>query len=134
MAPEDIAALVRGRYERFSTSGELNPGEYDPDFAFDMSTFKGWPEKKRYEGLEGFKEFLSDWTEVWEDWRLEPEEIVPADENRVVVITRQYGRSKATGIDAEMRFSQVWTLGDDGRYLRSEMYATPEEGLAAAGC
>jgi ketosteroid isomerase-like protein len=128
--PQDNVEIVRERYRRF-IAGE-NPSEwYDPEFVWDMSTFTGWPEKQRYPGIAGVNEFLGAWLEAWDDWRLELEEAREADDGRVVAICRQHGRSKATGLETEMRFGQVWTLRD-GRYTRMEMYADPQEALEAA--
>ena len=50
--------------------------------------------------------------------------------DKVVVIVRQRGRAKATGLPVDMHFGQVWTYRD-GKQLRMEMYATPEEALDA---
>ena len=52
--------------------------------------------------------------------------------DRVVVIVRQRGRSKPTGVLVEMRFGQVWTTRG-GRGIRMQMYASQEEALEAAG-
>jgi ketosteroid isomerase-like protein len=59
------------------------------------------------------------------------EELHPAGD-KVVAFLRQRGRSKATGLPVDMRFGQVWTLRE-GKQVRMEMYATPEEALRAAG-
>jgi len=96
-----------------------------------MSTFRGWPERQTYAGLNGAPEFVADWQEAWEDWELEPEELLDAGET-VVAIVRQRGRSKATGLPVDMRFAMVWTLRD-GKQARMRMYASPDEALGAAG-
>ncbi len=62
---------------------------------------------------------------------LEVEELHPAGD-KVVAIVRQRGRAKETGLPVDMHFGQVWTYRD-GKQLRMEMYATPEEALRAAG-
>jgi ketosteroid isomerase-like protein len=124
--------IVRDRYARFIGSGE-NPAEwYAPEFVWDMSTFAGWPERQQYPGAAGVDEFLASWTEAWDDWRLEPEDLRQAGDGRVVAICRQYGTSSTTGLQTEMRFAQVWTLRD-GLYSRMEMYADPDEALRASG-
>jgi ketosteroid isomerase-like protein len=131
MSQENVE-LVRERFERFVATGVVEDEWYDGRFVWDMSTFTGWPEKKHYEGAAGVREFLAAWLEAWDDWRVELEELREAGDDRVVSISRQYGRSKSTGVDVTMHFGQVWTLRD-GLYVGMQMYATPEEALEAAG-
>ena len=74
---------------------------------------------------------MADWIDAWDDWEWEVESLREAGE-KVVGIMRQSGRSKSTGVRAEMRFGQVFTLRD-GKQIRMEMYATSAEALEAAG-
>jgi ketosteroid isomerase-like protein len=130
MSAEDLEIMRRG-YESFIATGELVEEFVDPEFVWDMSTFRGWPERQAYEGVEGAREFLAAWVEAWDDWTLEIEELHEAGD-RIVAIAHQRGRAKATGLPVDMRFGQVWTIRD-GKQVRMEMYATPEEAVAAAG-
>ena len=96
-----------------------------------MSNFLGWPEQQVYEGAEGGRSFLTDWTSAWDEWELEIEALHDAGE-RVVAVMRQRGRSKATGMPVDMLFAQVWTLRG-GEWMRMEMYSDPSEALEAVG-
>ena len=129
MSRENVDNLRRN-YEHFIATGEFS-GEFAPDFVWDMSTFRNWPERQTYEGIEGARQFLAEWLEAWDDWELELEELRDADES-VVAIVRQRGRSKATGLLVDMHFGQVWQIRD-GKNLRMRMYASPDEALEAAG-
>ena len=131
MSVENVE-LVRGRYERFITTGDLPSDWFDADFVWDMSTFTGWPEKQFYNGVDGVQEFQSGWLEAWDNWRIELDGLHAAGDDKVVVVVSQYGRSKSTGVEVEMRFGQVWTLRGE-RYVRMQMYADPREALEAAG-
>ena len=130
MSAENVDIIRRG-YEYFIATGEPRENSMAPEFVWDMSTFRGWPERKTYEGVEGTTEFIADWTAAWEDWRLEVEDLLDAGDE-VVAIVRQSGRSKTTGLPVDMRFAQLWTLSD-GKQTRMRMYADPEEALRAAG-
>jgi ketosteroid isomerase-like protein len=127
---ENVEIMRRG-YERFTSTGELPEDIMDPEFVWDMSTFGAWPERQTYEGIEGTRGFMTAWVGAWEDWELEVKELHPAGE-QVVAIVRQRGRAKSTGMPVDMLFGQVWTLRD-GKQVRMEMYATPEDALRAAG-
>ena len=108
-------------------SGEIRA---HPDLVWDVSRL-GWPGQQTYSGPEGANQFNAEWADVWDDWELEAEEYIDAGEF-VVGIVNQRGRSKATGIPADMRFAQVWSLRD-GVAFRMQMYASVDEALEAAG-
>jgi ketosteroid isomerase-like protein len=129
MSAENVDIIRRG-YEEFIATGEPTEDIMAPEFVWDMSTFRDWPERNTYEGVEGMREFIGDWTAAWEDWRLEVEDLADAGDE-VVAIVRQSGRSKTTGLPVDMRFAQLWTLSD-GKQTRMRMYADPEEALRAA--
>ena len=126
MSAENVE-IIREGYARFIATGEPLGDLMSPDFVWDMSTFRGWPERKTYEGIEGTREFLEDWVSAWEDWRLELKDLIDAGD-QVVAIVHQSGRSKATGLPVDMTFAQVWTL-EDGKQTRMRMYADPDEAL-----
>jgi ketosteroid isomerase-like protein len=128
----DNVELVRRGYEHFAATGDMLAEQTDPSFVWDMSTFRGWPERKTYPGLEGAREFLADWSAAWENWELDPEELLDAGGGRVLAIVRQRARSKATGLAVEMHFAMLWSVRD-GMQVRMEMYADPAEGLQATG-
>ena len=128
MSQENVEIIRRG-FEHWMATGEFE--EVDADFVWDMSSFRGWPEQQIYPGIEGARQFNADWGDAWDDWEVEVDDYIDAGE-RVVVIVRQRGRSKATGVPVDMRFAQLWTLRD-GRGIRMQMYASPEEALEAAG-
>jgi len=130
MSQENVEVVRRG-YEHFLGTGELLEEIIDPEFVWDMSTFRDWPEQHTYQGVEGVRRFISDWVEAWDDWELEVESLHDAGD-QVVAIMYQHGRSKATGLPVDMHFGQVWTIRD-GKQFHMQMYASPEEALEAAG-
>jgi ketosteroid isomerase-like protein len=130
MSQENVEVIRRG-YAHFLATGDFLEETVAPDFVWDMSPFRGWPEQPIYEGLEGARAFMRDWTEAWDDWELEVLGLHDAGE-QVVGVVRQRGRSKASGLPVDMTFAQVWSLRD-GKQTRMEMYADPAEALAAVG-
>jgi ketosteroid isomerase-like protein len=123
--------ITRSGYKRFLETGVPAREDYADDFVWDMSTFTGWPEKKTYEGFGGTMEFIAAWTEGFDDWQLEVEDYLDAGDQVVVILT-QRGTARGSQMPVEMHFSQVWTLRD-GKQVRMQMYASPEEGIRAAG-
>jgi ketosteroid isomerase-like protein len=128
MSKENVE-LVRAGYERYTTTGELGR-DWTDDFIWDVSNLH-WPGRQVYEGVDGARTFLREWSEPWEDWELEVDSFHDAGDV-VVALVSQRARSKSTGMPVEMSFAQVWTVRD-GKRTRMEMYADPAEALRAAG-
>jgi ketosteroid isomerase-like protein len=129
---QENVEVVRRAYEHFRATGEVLADVVAPDFVWDMSKFRGWPERQTYPGVEGATQFLSEWADSWEDWHVEMIDDLREAGDKVVGVYRPRGRSKATGMPVEMDFAQVWTLRD-GKQIRMEMYASAGEALEAAG-
>jgi ketosteroid isomerase-like protein len=129
---QENVELMRRALDHFRTTGEFLPGVLAADFVWDMSTFRNWPEQQAYEGVEGARTFIREWTAAFDDWRFEVEEIHDAGADKVVAVLRQRGRSKSTGLPVDMLLAQVYTL-DGGRQTRMQMYADPAEALKAVG-
>jgi ketosteroid isomerase-like protein len=83
-------------------------------------------------GRDGYVEFMRKWTEDFDDLVVEPEEFIDADEDRVVVITRQSGTGKGSGIRVQMRTGWVLTL-EARRITRVDLFIEPNDALQAAG-
>ena len=128
---EENVEIVRRGFEHFRATGEFPADDIVPEFVWDMSTFRGWPEERTYAGIEGAQRFMRTWLEAWDDWQLDVESFHDAGD-KVIVIVRQHGRSKTTGMPIDMTFAQAFTLRD-GKQVRMEMYADPSEALEAAG-
>jgi len=130
MSDENVE-IVRTGYQRYLATGEFTDEIVTADFVWDMSNFHGWPEQQTYNGPEGARRFLKDWTDAWEDWQLVVDALHDAGD-RVVALLRQQGRSKANGMLVEMSFAQVWTVRD-GKEARMDMYSDPAEAFEATG-
>jgi ketosteroid isomerase-like protein len=128
---EENVEIVRRGFEHFQATGEFRPEFADPEFVWDMSTFRGWPEEKTYAGIEGAQRFIRDWLEARDDWQLDVQSFHDAGD-KVVAILRQHGRAKTTGMPIDMTFAQVHTVRH-GKQVRIEMYADPAKALEAAG-
>jgi ketosteroid isomerase-like protein len=123
--------IVRGGYEHFAATGELDADIVADDFVWDMSHFRGWPEAPVYHGIDGARMFLRAWTEGWDDWTLKLESLHDAGD-QVVALMLQHGRSKTTGLPVEMMFGMVWTVRGE-KQAHMTMYAEPAEAMRAVG-
>jgi ketosteroid isomerase-like protein len=127
---ENLEALQRG-YAHFIATGDFLENVIHPDFVWDMSTFRGWPERQTYPGVDGARQFMADGLAAWEDWELEVEEFLAGDEV-VVAVVHQRGGRRRPGWRPTWTFAMLWTFRD-GKQFRMNMYASRDEAVAAAG-
>jgi ketosteroid isomerase-like protein len=130
MSQENVEIVRRcyglGADRDFSTPSELA----HPDAVFDLSRNVFNPGVHR--GLDGFRHFLEQVDEMWEDFQIDPQEFIDAGDN-VFVASRMSGRGRGSGVEFEMRAFAIWTLRE-GKVLRiAAGYRDRADALEAAG-
>jgi ketosteroid isomerase-like protein len=83
-------------------------------------------------GRDGYVEFIRRWTEDFDDLVVEPEQIIRADNDRVVAIARWSGTGKGSGAPVEMRTGMVFTL-EARCIVQVANLIEPNHALQAAG-
>ena len=84
-----------------------------------------------YHGHEGFLELLSQWFEPWDEYSIEPEDLIDAGD-RVITSERHVGRRKGTGLDVAQQVSAIWTI-KGGAAVEMRIFLDKREALEAAG-
>jgi ketosteroid isomerase-like protein len=128
MSQDDVEVVERLLTEFIA----IGPDAVPPDFIFDMSTMRGWPDQPLFHGVEGMTEFMGAWREPYDDWSMEVEQVRDAGGGRVVALCVQRGRLRGSESDVGLRFGVVYTV-ENRRVRRGEVYMTVEESLEAAG-
>jgi ketosteroid isomerase-like protein len=123
--------LVRRAFEAYNRDGpEAIMSFIHPDFETavpgELSV-----EPDTYRGRDGMRRYFESFYDVMDEVRFEPEEIIDAGD-RVVVCVRLTTRARATGLSAEQRVTQVWTLRD-GLAVRADAFLTREDALREVG-
>jgi ketosteroid isomerase-like protein len=90
------------------------------------------PGSETYVGREGFAEFLRAWTDDFADFKMWPEKIIDAGNDRVVAVLRQSARGKGSGAAVELRFASVYTL-NGGQVVDRKNYLDPVKAFEAVG-
>src|ERR671910_2100614 len=117
--------IVRRIYEfwpdrDFSAIPEL----VHPDAVIDLSRNVFNPGIHR--GIDGFRRFLEQIDEMWENFRITPEEFIDANDN-VFVSYRISGKGRGSGIETSMRLFGVWTCATAGFRCSSGAFGTEPE-------
>ena len=134
---QEHVEIVRRSLEAFQRALEGD----DPGAAFDTglladdwewvlsNPFEG---KSVWRGRQEFVEFLRAWTGEFEDFSIRFEQLIDAGDDRVVIIYRQRGTGKGSGVPVEWHGGLISELRD-GRVTRTRSYLDPAEALEAAG-
>jgi ketosteroid isomerase-like protein len=101
----------------------------DPEIVID--TGDAFPESNVYRGLEGMRRFLAMFEEVWQDYVIEPEEIVDFGD-RYVLIARHRGHGRGSGAGVDRRVGLVGTFRG-GMVVRFVFYGSATQALEAVG-
>jgi uncharacterized protein len=124
------AEIVRRSYEVWN-SGDLDSFlEFlSPDLEMDLTERVLNPGS--YRGVEGFRQWAAELSEVWKEWTMEPEDIVEAGD-QVLVTVRARGRGRGSGVAIEQLGYTVTTVRD-GKAVRIAFFYDRDKALGAAG-
>ena len=132
MSQENVE-IVRELYDAFNR-GELDAHLWilAPDFVWqgaqEIPDLAG-----AYHGAEGVRRYLAKLMEVFNDYRMVPEEFIDGGGERVLVLAREGGRGKGSGIAVQTNpTGHLWTIRD-GRPVRMDSYWERANALRALG-
>jgi len=103
---------------------------FDPGVVWDASA-SGMPSAGIYHGHQGVERFFRDWLATWSDYEIETTDCIDAGD-AVVVVFRQAGTGRGSGIRTEREFFNVYELRDS-KVIRCRLYESREQALEAAG-
>ena len=113
---EKNVETVRRVYEGVNARLEVPRELFDPAYEFDNTEL--WPDITEVLGFDAAQEAMREYWETFEAYHVEIEEMIHADEGRVVNVVRDGGRM--TGTDAE-----VWNrFFTSGPFVMGESFAS----------
>jgi ketosteroid isomerase-like protein len=127
MSAENVE-LIRRSFDAYATTGAIEWDLIDPNVEvrdFDLPDAAG----EVFRGHEGYRRWVSVWSTAWQDWELEPKELIDADD-RVIAVFRLSATGMGSGIETERLNSAVFTV-QDGKVTRCDYYGTREGAFEA---
>jgi ketosteroid isomerase-like protein len=121
---------VRRVYEGVNARMEVPRELFDPAYEFDNTEL--WPDVGGVLGFDAAQDAMREYWQTFEAYRVEIEEVIHADEGRVVNVVRDGGRMKGTDAEISNRFFHVWTLRD-GKIVGLSVHTDRKRSLEAAG-
>jgi ketosteroid isomerase-like protein len=96
--------------------------------SFELLLPPGYPEGEQvFRGRDGLKRWIGGITEIWDEWRMEPERFLPAGD-RVVVLIHILARGHLSGVALDRETAHVWSVADD-RVTKCQVYFDRSEAL-----
>jgi ketosteroid isomerase-like protein len=127
MSRENVE-LVRRVWEAFLAADlETALSTCDPEIEWDGTNL---PDGHVGRGYDVIMDHIARWTDMWEDWNVELEQVIDAGGEQVVVFIRETGRS-SSGLDMDERHGELYTVRD-GMIVRRQGFSDPNEALEAA--
>jgi ketosteroid isomerase-like protein len=123
---ETVRRVYKGVTARLEVPREL----FDPDYEFDNTEL--WPDIAGVLGFDAAQETMREYWETFEAYRVEIEEVIHADDGRVVILVRDGGRMRGTDTEVWNHFFHVWTMRD-GRIVRLSVHTERNRAIEAAG-
>jgi ketosteroid isomerase-like protein len=117
---EEVTARLEAPEELFAPEMEFDVTEVAPDIG------------EILRGPQAVNEALHSYWATFEEFHVEIEELVHADEGLVITAVRDGGQMKGSDAEVWNRFFHVWTLGDGG-IVRLSIHTEKARALEAAG-
>jgi ketosteroid isomerase-like protein len=122
--------LVRSIYSGWERGDFSSAAWADPAIEF---AFADGPEPGRWQGLGEMSRRYGDWLRGWANFRAEPEEYLEVDDRRVLVLVRNVGRGRTSGVGFVQRsVANLFEIGD-GKVVRLVLYWDRDRALADCG-
>jgi ketosteroid isomerase-like protein len=130
VSKEDVE-IVRQAYECVNRGDWERMAELvDPDVE-QHGTVGGLEEGNFARGLNEIRELYAADEEAWDEYRIEPEQLIDAGD-KVVVFQREYQRGKTSGMELVSETAAIVDLRG-GRIVRMQGYVNRDKALKAAG-
>jgi ketosteroid isomerase-like protein len=102
----------------------------DPDV--ELIPLRAVLEGRRYSGHEGFRTYLADVDEDWDEFTVEPDEFRELDGERVLTLGRIHARGRGSGVEVDYPAAWISEIRA-GKVVRLQFYSDEAHALAATG-
>jgi ketosteroid isomerase-like protein len=123
--------VIRCAFDHFNRTGSLPPSVFDREAVTNQAA-EVLGTVGTFHGHEGWLELMAEVHEAFDDVRLDPERLVGAPPDRIVVLVRLSTRGRASGLSVDTPIAIVVTIRR-GRAGRLDIYREPADALAAVG-
>ena len=130
MSQENVE-IVREMYEHWAR-GEFPEDFIDPDIQFSRIGAQTPDLEGEWRGIEAFSRLSAEYLRPFSNLKIQAEEIVDLDDERVLVLSRHIAEGKLSGVPIDHEFGELFTLRE-GKVVRYASYWNRPEAMKAAG-
>src|SRR5262245_19898765 len=130
MSQENVE-IVRRMYDWIPGPVEPVRQFFHPDYEMDLTDFDV-ADIGVVRGIDAAYRAMRPYYEAFEDFHIEVEELIHADEEHVVASVHDAGRMRGSDSDVQTHRFHVWTFRD-GKIVRFSSHLDREQSLEAAG-
>jgi ketosteroid isomerase-like protein len=123
--------VVQCTFDYFNRTGSLPPSVFHRDAVTNQAA-EVLGTVGTFHGHEGWLELMGEVGEAFDAVRLEPERLVAAPPDRIVVLVRLSARGRASGLKLDTPIGIAVTI-HGGRAGRLDIYREPADALSAVG-
>jgi ketosteroid isomerase-like protein len=127
---EENLAIVRRIYAEYAGDPDAVRDAYRSDFEFDVTEIG--PDIGIVAGFDAATEAMRPYFDSFDDFRMEIDEVLHADDRHVVVAMHDTGRMHGSDFEVTNHRVHVWTFRD-GKVVRFSSHLDPAAALEAAG-
>jgi ketosteroid isomerase-like protein len=84
-----------------------------------------------YVGHEGVRRWYRSLLPLFDVIHFDPRELTEVGDRRILAVLNLHFRATGSGVEMDIPYANVWTLNEDGRAVRIEMYADVAKARAA---
>jgi ketosteroid isomerase-like protein len=129
---QENVEIVRQGFERTARGDWAIADGFDPQVEFVLVGGKGLGLTEEGRGIDELMGVLLEFMSEFEGYRVEAEQFIALDDDRVFMLGRDRGVGRASGVPFEHENGQVFTLRN-GLIVRWEVYWNRDEARKAAG-
>ena len=129
---DESLETVRDAYRALADGGLDRFLEHWSD-DLDHRSIEGAPDDRGpIHGSDGMRAYVQDWVDTFDEFRIQPIELIDVGGGVVVAVLRYGGRAKLSGIETDETFAVVFAIRDR-KIVRGREYRTRQQALEAAG-
>ena len=87
------------------------------------------PNGGTFHGPAGYREWIRQWVEAWDEHRVEVLDVEPIGDRHVLTTVRQFGRGALSGIEIEMDSAMLFEIDGTGKIARFQLHLHREAAL-----
>ncbi|HZO59652.1 MAG TPA: nuclear transport factor 2 family protein [Solirubrobacterales bacterium] len=129
---ERNVAMLRAAYEGIGREGLESAEAWD--LISDEVVIRDRPEApdpQTYHGREGVREALASSDDSFDEFTLDPVDMIGVGSSHVVVVLRMSGRGRGSGVPVEEEIAHLWTVVDN-KAVAMQVYSDPQDALRDA--